>query len=667
MLIKKMKLKNYKPFRGETEIVFSTDNIKNTTVILGNNSAGKTTIIGAFLWCLYGRLEKNEDELELFNYELRSELAEGGVGELYVEIEIKHEKHLYTIKRTLEYIKERNGLDIYFKKRAIASLKMYAKTEDGETHEIYKDLCEETINKILPKDLAEYFFIKREKVLAITKSKDLKSAVNGLLKINVIENARNHLNPKHKNSATRRLEEMLSEEADEKYKELFKKRNDVLEQILEIKKIIEDFKSQKIKFEQEKEKVKDEIKGNKDTKALQDDGKKQKESLDKIETELQQLEKTATNVYQDNLYKYFALPLYAKAYQALNKVNTQTAGIPSMSEPAIDHILERGYCICGCALNNNEEATSKIKQEKTLLGNMKVVAYKKQCVDFEKFAKDLYEKIESFYTQYRALSRDFENEESRLNAIEERLKGNQDVSKLKAKLEEIEENISNLEEKNDIYNQKLGIKNKELDDTKKELEKNGKKLELNKHTRELILYANALYEIFDSKFSRAEQEVRENLEKAMNKYFKAMYHGNADQYVISIDEEYKIIDEICVNGQKYPAGMSDGTEGVKSFSFIAALVELANMKAEKEDKNECSPYTVERYPVVMDAPFSNEDEVHIQKIAQTIPQVADQVIILVMEKDWEYAKKVLNENVGRIYKITKKRETMREIKEMENI
>jgi DNA sulfur modification protein DndD len=49
----------------------------------------------------------------------------------------------------------------------------------------------------------------------------------------------------------------------------------------------------------------------------------------------------------------------------------------------------------------------------------------------------------------------------------------------------------------------------------------------------------------------------------------------------------------------------------------------------------------EPYPLVMDAPFSNADEIHINNISSIIPDIAEQVILIVMRKDWKFAQEAL--------------------------
>ena len=54
MLLKSLKLKDFRQFKGEQKISFSVDPVRNVTVIMGVNGSGKTTLAQAFTWCLYG-------------------------------------------------------------------------------------------------------------------------------------------------------------------------------------------------------------------------------------------------------------------------------------------------------------------------------------------------------------------------------------------------------------------------------------------------------------------------------------------------------------------------------------------------------------------------------------------------------------------------------------
>ena len=75
MLIKKLILKNFRQYIGEQEISFSTDKEKNVTVLIGMNTAGKTTFVRAFEWILYN---KNEfDDKNLLNQNIVDKMQQG--------------------------------------------------------------------------------------------------------------------------------------------------------------------------------------------------------------------------------------------------------------------------------------------------------------------------------------------------------------------------------------------------------------------------------------------------------------------------------------------------------------------------------------------------------------------------------------------------------------
>ena len=67
MKIHKIELENYRQYRGEHTIELSTDDAHNLSIILGANGAGKTNLLNAINWCLYGdepSLGKTKPELQ---------------------------------------------------------------------------------------------------------------------------------------------------------------------------------------------------------------------------------------------------------------------------------------------------------------------------------------------------------------------------------------------------------------------------------------------------------------------------------------------------------------------------------------------------------------------------------------------------------------------------
>lgn len=104
---------------------------------------------------------------------------------------------------------------------------------------------------------------------------------------------------------------------------------------------------------------------------------------------------------------------------------------------------------------------------------------------------------------------------------------------------------------------------------------------------------------------------------------------------------------------------SEGLNRVKNFAFIAGLVALAKRQIFKDLR-----IASEAYPLVMDAPFSNADEIHTANISKVLPRIAEQIIMFVMQKNWNFAETVMNHRVGKKYRLNKIRETFTKVEEV---
>ena len=152
MLIKQIALKNFRQYKDLQVVEFSCDKEKNVTVILGDNTSGKTTLIQAFNWCLYGTTSFKTREL--INSETLQEMSMFSSVEVSVEVELQHEDKLYVIRRTQVVTKNEGNKPSCTR----AVLKVEYKEKSGEMQEVPTFECQNTINKILPEALSGYFF-----------------------------------------------------------------------------------------------------------------------------------------------------------------------------------------------------------------------------------------------------------------------------------------------------------------------------------------------------------------------------------------------------------------------------------------------------------------------------------------------------------------------------
>lgn len=175
-----------------------------------------------------------------------------------------------------------------------------------------------------------------------------------------------------------------------------------------------------------------------------------------------------------------------------------------------------------------------------------------------------------------------------------------------------------------------------------------------------IKYAEAIAQWLDETYSEKESAIRETLQERVNSIFEKMYHGKRR---VVIDANYQVNLVTDLNGTSKITGESEGLNRVKNFAFIAGLVSIAKDKVVTKLGDQEYDLSSEPYPLVMDAPFSNTDETHIANISKELPMASEQVIMFVMNKDWRYAKPVLEGRVGASYVLSKISEQHSELKE----
>ena len=108
MKFKKIRFENYRCFL-DGELEFSEDKEHNINLILGTNGAGKTEVLFAFWWLLYGfdfrKLKNKEATPYALNQTIHKAIEDGEIenASCLVEAEIEDNGTVFVINRTAKY------------------------------------------------------------------------------------------------------------------------------------------------------------------------------------------------------------------------------------------------------------------------------------------------------------------------------------------------------------------------------------------------------------------------------------------------------------------------------------------------------------------------------------------------------------------------------------
>ncbi len=661
MLINKITIYNFRQYKGRQVLEFSTSKEKNVTVVLGDNTSGKTTLIQAFNWCLYDNT--NFKTKELLNSEIAATMSQLETKEVYVEIELTHEDKIYVIRRKQLFKSTISGQV----RGDVGELKVEYKEPSGEMQEVDSHECKNTINKILPVDLSEYFFYDGERDL--NNKGDVVSAVRGLMGIDVINETVDHFNPKSHNSVISKLNREIDVGKDEK---IIKLRGEIDNKKIELANYDKRYREVEKEidfFLNRKEELAGIVLANSKTKRKQDEKSQLEKDIVFLEKQTHATETDLVKAFSKDSCKFFALPLYKNIKEVLDGAKHNAEGIPHMRSKSIDYILERGKCICGCDLTKNQGAEEFIRFEQSLLppkhiGSL-INSYKKEMGQNERLVEDYESNIKRAFGRIRENQRQLDEKCVRISNVSKDIIGDINVGKFEL---EAEENNGILVQKEKLLlsiRDKKTACNRDIDNIEREIDKNALVSDKNARINKELAYANEIYKLFKERYDLAESNVKTDLYNSINELFAKMYHGERK---VEIDDKYRIILKVDNGNGYFTTDTSPGLDTVKNFAFICGLVDLARRKARevKESTDEIA-FNTEPYPIVMDAPFSKADDTHIKNISEVLPEVAEQVILVVMKKDWGYAKDAMGEKLGKLYEINKFSESCSTVGRIDNV
>lgn len=673
MKINSIKLINFRQYKN-VKLDFAFDPQKNVTVILGDNGFGKTTLVRSFLWCLY-RENAFKDKI-LLNKEVAMKMEPTDEKPVKVELEIEHNNIIYTIitqenyKRNFDIdgnplLDEHNNPVLTISKKAFTKMTI---TVDGQTTPINAQKIKEEIEKILRKELSAFLFYDGEnnKIENSTHAKKIDSAVYEFMGIQKIMNLQTQFDPNTKNSVIWKLRNSLNSSDELKISTLREDKNEEEKKkitnetrISENEEEIEKLRTQLI----EKEQILD---ANKDVYEDQ----MEKRSLDKeIKTKQASVEEKMFSVIEINNGKSNSMlkSLFAYCYEKndLKSLHSKTSftsekSLSHISEEVVDEIIKRGYCLCGTEITTNSDAYNHLLESKNHM----------EPHDFGKYLSDFCSAEETNITLSKSSDNDvkkmcdkflthieeIEDAKERLTTLKQKIEGRPDIGLVQTQANQLTRQISRLESTNKYIEENVitDLK-KNIDKIDKLIEEASDDNEENRLINKCITYSKAIYNRTNMKIIKSKKALRETLERNTNVIFQSMYHGERE---IKLNNKFQMI--TLVNNQSIDN--STGIETVKNFAFVTALMKtlkemIFGIDDSKDQQNES-------YPLVIDAPFSNTDPTHIENICATLPKYCDQLIIVVMKRDFEIARNSLSDRIHSIYEIVKHTETFDTIEEM---
>lgn len=651
----------------DLKLEFSSDVDRKLTVIRAENESGKTTILHALQWALYGYAalpgEGKDFRLHPIDWDVVSKSNR-------VPITASVEFERTTFRRGSHGLRENRR-----RYRVVRSVSEYVDSQTRQHEETIKlfelsdkgaspiNKPQSIINEILPKKLREVFFTDGDRALNFieadsterAKRKRVEDAIRSLLNLDIIEDAIRHV---HRSKS----------EVDKKAKraDAGGELNRVASRLVEIEnereKLEAKLEDAKQQFENYDESFNDVDR--KIAEALQrGDKEKLQKARDDVDRKIKQLDNQLEKAKKEHsaLFRSRAIatdllePLLGRAFEKLEELHDQ-GKIPNTTIPVLHERLSTEICICNETLAPSDPDGARRR------------AHIQKLIDDSQRADEIQEIITDLYYGAKPLLGDKKSVEStwledykmvveRHDSFQElRNEAGREFRKLEQELDSLPDtDIQGLRETRRLYQQKRdhylseqSVIETQLDSLRSE--RNDFENKRDRMLRERKKYARVLAEseitkdvekILQSVYERLINEELLKVSDLMNSIFLEMIGADPEQGAIiqraEISREFDIIvygpDDRKLNPDR---DLNGASRRALTFAFILALTKVSEVQA----------------PNVIDTPLGMTSGYVRRSILSMAVRESAQLVLLLTHDEIAGCEDIIDEAAGVVFTLT---------------
>lgn len=606
--LRQIRLTNWKCYPSQN-ITFNLHPDRKIQIIFGNNGHGKTSLMEAILWCLYGGDIVSKETLRTYFYRGKydSQLA----AEMRVELNFTKNEKNYFISRTATL--KVNGSTFY------PSVEEAVFYEDGT---MKGSNSREYIEALLPKSIRDFFCfdgLKIERYAQMTQTKEAKEAIEKVLGIPELRNLRDDTE-----KALQELEKRLNKaEGTSK---------DFKEKMQQLRELEEEIDIQKGQLKNAKDNEKDAITIYEDAqeKAAQIESLREKlekiNNLDKkrigLQTQLNNLQKSI-----DSWLKKASIPLLINFVQEMVddlQVTSLKSTSKTNSTAVLKAILEDESCLCGRCLDKNSRdfILQQIAELESLkIDNTSTIAKDDLRRDLQVIIRDnaKFSNYSQLLLQRDRLEEEIEEINQHIKRLKQETTGiNQEsANETWRKVGESEQKIKMIQERIERLQKEIEIKEKQLENLRKEVEilasENQTTLMLSNQVKMARGLKNATNELIEWHIDNSQKMINQ---VTSDRYLQVT--NKPEEYRgVEITPEYTLGIRTITGKLLNPDVLSAGEKEALAFAFITGLNQITDTCV----------------PLIMDTPFGHLDKEHQKNIINSLPNLNSQVIILATDRD----------------------------------
>lgn len=588
---------NFGRYMGTSSIDMNVTDKRNIVLINGGNDRGKTTLLTAIKFALFGEQQGIKSN-SLINYQQ----AKLGDGRMYVEIAFEHNGHEYNLRRSVKFRQVKIGNETPSSEPPRLSI-----LEDGKN----KSLNQAWLEHVLPMDVSQFFIFDGEQIQSyIDKSAtSLKEPIEIILGIRELLHARKDvIYVSEKLSKERQI---ILEKQDNKHNKLKKFKE-------ELKKHEDDqwgYISSLNQAKRDVAKYEGELNNHDLLKDLNKKIKNIKSTIEKLKSDERNCSRKIAE--QRGNFGFFLLrPLLQFMHDG------ESSKVEEWESVAARGVLEKGLCICGRSLNDESVRvlSTKMSEGARIRHELNNLVSRISRRDFDVMMSglvDALQKLRENHDETDRLSAELSNTEQKMDGI---IDNGFDYDYTVKRLRETRGNIGIWED--DLRKcEELIIKTKQ---------------NIKKYEGEIRVYVDSpVLPNIERQLDMAERLVeatkyvvenfyekrKPKLEKMISDVFLRLTNNPQFYNRIEIENDFSIR-IVRRNGMSFPTTDYSPSAGMSQVIATAVISGLSN-------------FATRDAPIVIDTPLGRLDPTHRKNVISHYSQMGRQVVILYQQSEMD--------------------------------
>ena len=655
MILERLVLENFRQFKGRQVMVFSDLRERNVTIVHAENGFGKTTVLKALLWVLYGRdglmgTDGREEDFEKPDAIVHEGTAlrarDPNAVFARVQLTFRHDDDRYILTRQLSLAQQRLSA-----KQSTLSLEVM---RDGQT--FTQDRPQQRIQAIVPDGISKFLFFNGERInylAAERNSGQVTEAIRQMLGLSLLQTTIDDL--RHQN-VRGKLKAELKECASEEKRELLER-----QAVLEVE--LEDMKAERAQVQANVAATAKELETIDNKLALNREAQDLQARRVKLTTERERLARSRDDVTQrlaklvaEDGYTLFTSDLVGRGREIVARLRGEGRIPARVLNTFIEDLLATGTCICERHLAPGTPERAAVERLLTTAGdqdfNNAVGALDHAIGLIEGVAERTEQQVRQLNADRLDLLRQIRECDEEIEEIHQTL-GSKDDDEV----QKLEERRKALDLQEHGFHSDLGRIGAGIAAAQAEVESLQNQIRQVEDREEAAARAQRRLDAVDDCAALLErilaaetEDLRPLLNEEINNHFRRIM---TKDYWAELTEDYtlRIRKHVAAGEDEDPTTMdvalSTGERTVTSLVFIASLVALAHRRS--EIPTILRGLSGSAYPVVIDSPFGSLS-IFRDGVARDIPELAPQVLLLVSPEQYNGAvERALNES-GRVGK-----------------